>query len=61
MKRVTSWGAVILVPTMVAGIYGMNFRHMPELGWRYGYPLALVVMFGTAAGVWYFFRRKDWL
>ncbi|MGZ5302349.1 MAG: magnesium/cobalt transporter CorA [Actinomycetota bacterium] len=61
MKRVTSWGAVILVPTMVAGIYGMNFRHMPELGWRYGYPLALVVMFGTAAGVWWFFRRKDWL
>jgi magnesium transporter len=61
MKRVTSWGAVILVPTMVAGIYGMNFRFMPELGWRYGYPLALIVMFGTAVGVWYFFRRKDWL
>jgi magnesium transporter len=61
MKRVTSWGAVILVPTMVAGIYGMNFRHMPELGWRYGYPLALATMFVTAAGVWWFFRRKDWL
>ena len=61
MKRVTSWGAVILVPTMVAGIYGMNFSFMPELGWRYGYPLALVLMFGTAAGVWWFFRRKDWL
>jgi magnesium transporter len=61
MKRVTSWGAVILVPTMIAGIYGMNFRHMPELVWRYGYPLALVFMFATAAGVWWFFRRKDWL
>ncbi len=61
MKRVTSWGAVILVPTMIAGIYGMNFRHMPELGWRFGYPLALVLMFATAAGVWWFFRRKDWL
>jgi len=61
MKRVTSWGAVILVPTMVAGIYGMNFRHMPELRWRYGYPLALGVMFAAAAGVWWFFRRKDWL
>jgi magnesium transporter len=61
MKRVTSWGAVILVPTLVAGIYGMNFRHMPELGWRLGYPVALVTMFGTAAGVWWFFRRKDWL
>jgi magnesium transporter len=61
MKRVTSWGAVILVPTMVAGIYGMNFRHMPELEWEYGYPLALGLMFAAAAGVWWFFRRKDWL
>lgn len=61
MKRVTSWGAVILVPTMIAGIYGMNFRHMPELVWRYGYPSALVLMFAAAAGVWWFFRRKDWL
>jgi magnesium transporter len=61
MKRVTSWGAVILVPTLVAGIYGMNFRHMPELGWRLGYPVSLVTMFATAAGVWWFFRRKDWL
>jgi magnesium transporter len=61
MKRVTSWGAVILVPTMVAGIYGMNFRHMPELDWRFGYPFALITMFVTAAGVWWFFKRKDWL
>lgn len=61
MKRVTSWGAVILVPTLVAGIYGMNFRHMPELGWRLGYPVSLVTMFVAAAGVWWFFRRKDWL
>lgn len=61
MKRVTSWGAVILVPTLVAGIYGMNFRHMPELGWRLGYPVALITMFAAAAGVWWFFRRKDWL
>jgi magnesium transporter len=61
MKRVTSWGAVILVPTLVAGIYGMNFRHMPELGWRLGYPVSLITMFAAAAGVWWFFRRKDWL
>jgi len=61
MKRVTSWGAVILVPTLVAGIYGMNFRNMPEIGWRFGYPMALLTMFGAAASVWWFFRRKDWL
>ena len=52
---------IILVPTLVAGIYGMNFRHMPELGWRFGYPAALIGMFAAAAGVWWFFRRKDWL
>ena len=61
MKRVTSWGAVILVPTLIAGVYGMNFRHMPELTWQLGYPLALITMFATAAGVWWFFKRKDWL
>jgi magnesium transporter len=46
---------------LVAGIYGMNFRHMPELRWQLGYPVALVTMFGAATGVWWFFRRKDWL
>lgn len=61
MKRVTSWGAVILVPTLVAGIYGMNFRNMPELGWRLGYPFAIVVMAFAAGGVWWFFKRKEWL
>ena len=39
----------------------MNFRHMPELEWRYGYPLALGLMLAAGAGVWWFFRRKDWL
>lgn len=61
MKRVTSWGAVILVPTLVAGIYGMNFRNMPELRWQLGYPMALTVMVAAGGGVWWFFKRKDWL
>ena len=61
MKRVTSWGAVILVPTLVAGVYGMNFRSMPELRWQFGYPMAIVFMAAAGAGVWWFFRRKDWL
>lgn len=61
MKHVTSWGAVILVPTLVAGIYGMNFRRMPELGWAMGYPMALGVMFLAGASVWWYFRRKEWL
>ena len=61
MKRVTSWGAVILVPTLIAGIYGMNFRQMPELRWELGYPMSLLTMALAGGGVWWFFRRKDWL
>ncbi len=61
MKRVTSWGAVILVPTLVAGVYGMNFRSMPELRWQFGYPMAIAFMAAAGAGVWWFFKRKDWL
>jgi magnesium transporter len=61
MKRMTSWGAILLGSTLVAGIYGMNFDHMPELHWRLGYLWAIgwmVVI--TVVGYWYF-RRKDWL
>ena len=61
MKKMTSWGAILLGSTLIAGIYGMNFEHMPELGWEYGYPFALGLMAVlTMAGYW-FFRRKDWL
>jgi magnesium transporter len=61
MKTMTSWGAILLGATLVAGIYGMNFEHMPELGWRYGYLWALGLMLTiTGVGFWAF-RRKDWL
>lgn len=61
MKKVTSWAAIILIPTLIAGIYGMNFRYMPELSWRFGYPMALGSM-ALAAGVLYvLFKRRDWL
>jgi magnesium transporter len=61
MKKLTSWAAIILVPTLIAGIYGMNFRHMPELGWRYGYPAALALMAGGAALLYVIFKRREWL
>ena len=61
MKRVTSWGSILLVPTLISGIYGMNFKYMPELDWKFGYPLALVVMFGAAYLLFRMFRRRDWL
>jgi magnesium transporter len=61
MKKVTSWGAILVVGTLIAGIYGMNFRHMPELDWSFGYPLALGVMVAAMAGLYVMFKRKDWL
>ena len=61
MKKMTSWGAIILGSTLVAGIYGMNFRHMPELDWQFGYAWALGIMLTiTIVGYW-FFSKKDWL
>ena len=61
MKRLAAWAAMIAVPTMIAGIYGMNFRHMPELGWAYGYPLSLVVMAGACTALYAGFKRSGWL
>jgi magnesium transporter len=61
MKRLTSWGAIILVPTLIAGIYGMNFRHMPELYWQLGYPLALGLMVLSAGILYRAFKRRRWL
>jgi magnesium transporter len=61
MKALTSWGAIILVPTLIAGVYGMNFRHMPELNWVFGYPFALGLMVVTAAGLFSMFKRRGWL
>ncbi len=61
MKRMTSWGAILLVSTLLAGIYGMNFDHMPELHWRYGYPFALSLMAVVTILGYQYFKRKDWL
>jgi magnesium transporter len=61
MKQLTSWASIILVPTLIAGIYGMNFRHMPELSWMWGYPFALGVMLLSAGGLYYAFKRRGWL
>jgi magnesium transporter len=61
MKKLTAWAAIVLVPTLIAGIYGMNFRHMPELDWRLGYPLSLGMM-GLAGLLLYVgFRKRGWL
>jgi len=61
MKKLTAWAGIILVPTLIAGIYGMNFRDMPELSWQAGYPLALGLMAVSAGLLYMVFRKKDWL
>ena len=60
-KRHVVGGPSSWSPRLVAGIYGMNFRHMPELDWQFGYPLALGLMFAAAAGVWWFVSRRQGL
>ena len=60
-KRFAGWAAIIAVPTMVAGIYGMNFKSMPELEWQYGYPFVLGVTFGLAVLLYLLFKRSGWL
>jgi magnesium transporter len=61
MKQLTSWAAIILVPTLIAGIYGMNFRQMPELDWVFGYPMALGLMAVSGVILYMAFRRRGWI
>ena len=61
MKRITAWAAMIAVPTMIAGVYGMNFSNIPELHWQYGYYGALGLMLVACAGLYVGFRRSGWL
>ncbi|MEO8477623.1 MAG: magnesium/cobalt transporter CorA [Actinomycetota bacterium] len=61
MKKLTGWAGIVLVPTLIAGIYGMNFDHMPELGWGFGYPFALALMAGSSLTLYLVFKNRDWL
>ena len=61
VKRISSWAAILFAPTLVGGIYGMNFDAMPELQWRYGYPFALLLMVLVAVTLYAFFKRRGWL
>jgi magnesium transporter len=61
MKRLAAYAALLAVPTMIAGIYGMNFEHMPELKWHYGYALSLLVMAGLDVYLYFRFKRARWL
>jgi magnesium transporter len=61
VRRISAWAAIIAVPTMIAGIYGMNFEQMPELSWTFGYPLVLAVIALACAALYWRFRKTGWL
>jgi magnesium transporter len=61
VRKISAWAAIVAVPTLITGIYGMNFEHMPELGWTFGYPLALAAMAVVCLGLYRNFKRAGWL
>ena len=61
MRKISAWVAIAAVPTMLAGIYGMNFDHMPELHWSFGYPLVIAVMATVCVSLYRAFKRNGWL
>jgi magnesium transporter len=61
MRKISAWVAILAVPTMVAGVYGMNFEHMPELEWRYGYPAVLLLILVLCAILYRRFKKAGWL
>jgi magnesium transporter len=61
MRKISAWVAIAAVPTMIAGIYGMNFTNIPELHWKYGYFMVLFVMISACTGMYRLFRRSRWL
>jgi magnesium transporter len=61
VKKISAWAAILFAPTLVGTVYGMNFREMPELSWRLGYPFALLLMGCVSGGLYLVFRRRGWL
>jgi magnesium transporter len=61
VKRISAWAAILFAPTLIGTVYGMNFDYMPELHWVSGYPFALLLMAVVCVGLYWMFRRRDWL
>lgn len=61
MRKISAWAAMAAVPTMIAGIYGMNFDHMPELHWLWSYPAVILVMALLEVLLYRLFKRREWL
>jgi len=61
IKIFTVVSVIFMPPTLIASIYGMNFKHLPELDWKLGYPISILMMVGFSGAVMLYFRRKKWL
>ncbi len=61
VKKISAWAAIGFAPTLIGTIYGMNFKNMPELEWRYGYPYALGLMLAISLGLFIMFKKRDWI
>ncbi|HWS33346.1 MAG TPA: CorA family divalent cation transporter [Actinoplanes sp.] len=61
VKKISAWAAIFFAPSLVAAVYGMNFEHMPELGWLLGYPFSLALMAAAGIALYWAFKRRGWL
>ena len=61
VKKISAWAAILVVPTLITGIYGMNFEYMPELNWLLGYPFSLLLMLTISLILYLRFKRSGWL
>ena len=61
IKKISAWAAIFFAPTLIGTVYGMNFDHMPELHWAFGYPLALILMLLLSVALYVMFKRRQWL
>ena len=61
VQKISAWAAILIVPTIITGIYGMNFRYVPELNWVLGYPFALLLMVVISALLYLWFKRSGWI
>ena len=61
IKKISAWAAIFFAPTLIGTIYGMNFDHMPELHWKFGYPSAVILMLLLSVALYTMFKRRQWL
>jgi magnesium transporter len=61
VQKISAWAAILFAPTLIGTVYGMNFKNMPELGWRLGYPLAIALMVAVSVALYLIFKRRRWI